>query len=188
MEAFFVSTLAVAIGEIGDKTQLLALFLAARYRRPVPIIVGIACATVANHALAGAAGAWLRSAIDPQWLRWLLGLSFFAIALWTLVPDKLEQDPRPAGRYGAFLVTLIAFFFAEMGDKTQIATAMLAAKYDALVTVVAGTTLGMLCADLPAVLLGNAVRSLPFRAVRLSAAALFVALGAAVLLGHFALA
>jgi|SRR5438445_206972 len=188
MEALFVSTLVVAVGELGDKTQLLALLLAARFRRPVPIILGIACATVANHAIAGVAGAWVRSALGPELLRWLLGASFFAIALWALVPDKLEQEAQPAGRYGAFLVTLVAFFFAEMGDKTQLATAMLAAKYGALVQVVAGSTLGMLCADVPAVLLGNAVRSLPFKAVRCAAAVLFAALGAAVLLGHFALA
>jgi Ca2+/H+ antiporter, TMEM165/GDT1 family len=187
MEALFVSTLVVAVGEIGDKTQLLALLLAARFRRPVSIVMGIACATVVNHVIAAAAGTWARRAIDPELLRWSLGLSFFAIALWALVPDKLEQEAQPAGRYGVFVVTLIAFFFAEIGDKTQLATAMLAAKYDALVNVVGGSTLGMLCADVPAVLLGNAVRSVPFRAVRRAAAALFVALGAAVLLGFEAL-
>ncbi len=184
MEAFFVSTLVVAVGEVGDKTQLLSLLLAARFRRPIPIILGIFCATIANHAIAGAAGAWVRSAVDPELLRWILGVSFFAIALWALVPDKMEREPQPAGRYGAFLVTLIAFFLAEIGDKTQVATMMLAAKYDALVAVVGGSTLGMLCADVPAVLLGNALPlAISFKAVRLAAAVLFGALGAAVLLG-----
>jgi len=184
MEAFFVSTLVVAVGEVGDKTQLLSLLLAARFRRPIPIILGIFCATMANHAIAGAAGAWVRSAVDPELLRWVLGVSFFAIALWALVPDKMEREPQPAGRYGAFLVTLIAFFLAEIGDKTQVATMMLAAKYDALVAVVGGSTLGMLCADVPAVLLGNALPlAISFKAVRLAAAVLFGALGAAVLLG-----
>ncbi len=184
MEAFFVSTLVVAVGEVGDKTQLLSLLLAARFRRPIPIILGIFCATMANHAIAGAAGAWVRSAVDPELLRWVLGVSFFAIALWALVPDKMEREPQPAGRYGAFLVTLIAFFLAEIGDKTQVATMMLAAKYDALVAVVGGSTLGMLCADVPAVLLGSALPlAISFKAVRLAAAVLFGALGAAVLLG-----
>jgi putative Ca2+/H+ antiporter (TMEM165/GDT1 family) len=188
MEALFVSTIVVAVGEVGDKTQLLALVLAARFQRPLPIITGIACATVVNHAIAGLAGSWGRSTLTPEVARWVLGLSFFAMAAWALVPDKLEAGAHPAGRYGAFFVTLVAFFFAEIGDKTQLATAMLAAKYGSIAQVVGGSTLGMLCADVPAVLLGNAVRSLPLKPVRLSAALLFVALGSLVLLGHFALA
>jgi len=156
MEAFLVTTAVVAIGEIGDKTQLLSLVLAARYRRPAPIILGILCATLANHAIAAAAGIWLRGAIDPRLLRWVVGLSFLAIAAWALVPDQMDGDAAPAERYGVFLVTLVAFFLAEFGDKTQVATLMLAAKYDAMVAVVAGSTLGMLCADVPAVLLASA--------------------------------
>ena len=184
MEAFFVTTAAVAIGEIGDKTQLLSFLLAARYRRPLPIILGILCATLANHAIAGAAGVWLRDALDPGWLRWVLGSSFLAIAAWALVPDRLEAERAPAARHGVFLVTLLAFFLAEMGDKTQLATAVLAANYDSLAAVVAGSTLGMLCADVPAVLLASAARhTVPLRMVRLVAAALFAALGAAALAG-----
>ena len=184
MEAFFISTLVVAVSEIGDKTQLLALLLAARFQRPVPIILGILCATIVNHAIAGAVGEWVRSAVSPELLRWGLGISFLAIAAWALVPDKIEKDPTPQGRYGVFLVTLIAFFLAEIGDKTQLATVMLAAKYHALVAVVGGTTLGMLLADAPAVLLGNAAsKTIPFKAVRLLAAGLFGVLGAAAILG-----
>jgi putative Ca2+/H+ antiporter (TMEM165/GDT1 family) len=182
MEAFLVSTVAVAIGELGDKTQLLALVLAARYRRPLAVILGIAVATIANHACAGLVGTLLRGALTGGVLRWLVGATFLAIAAWALVPDRMDETARAADRRGAFLVTLIAFFFAEMGDKTQIATVTLAARYDSLVMVVAGTTLGMLCADVPAVLVGNAARALPLRAVRLASAALFAALGAAALL------
>ncbi len=185
MEAFFVSTLVVAIGEVGDKTQLLSLLLAARFRRPIPIILGIFCATIANHAIAGAAGTWVRSAMDPEVLRWILGVSFFAIALWAVVPDKMEQEPQPAGRYGAFLEALrwqaAAGSLIRPDEKVD---QMLAAKYDALIAVVGGGTLGMLCADVPAVLLGNALPlAMPLKAVRLAAAVLFGALGAAVLLG-----
>ena len=184
MDAFLVSTLVIAVGEIGDKTQLLALLLAARFRRPVPIILGIVCATVTNHAIAGAMGQWLHAAVSPQALRWGIGVSFIAIALWALVPDKMEDEPALHGRYGVFLVTLIAFFLAEIGDKTQIATIVLAARYNALVPVVAGTTLGMLLADVPAVLLGHrASRTIPFKAVRLAAAGLFAVLGLLVLFG-----
>lgn len=184
MEAFFVSALLVAISEIGDKTQLLSLILAARFRRPVPIILGILTATLANHALAGLVGEWVRGAVSPQVLRWALGVSFLAIAAWALVPDKLDDDPSPKGRYGVFLVTVLAFFLAEMGDKTQVATVMLAAKYHALVSVVAGTTLGMMVADVPAVLLGKASSpKLPFKLVRIIAAGLFALLGIAALLG-----
>ena len=184
MEAFLVSTLTVAVGELGDKTQLLALVLAARFRRPSAVILGILCATIANHACAGFAGVWLRGLLSTELLRWLVGGSFLAIAGWALVPDRMDEDRPAAESRGAFLVTLAAFFFAEFGDKTQVATLVLAARYDNLVAVVGGTTLGMLCADAPAVALGSALPfAIPFRAVRLAASALFGALGAAALLG-----
>jgi len=185
LEAFLVSVAVVAVGEIGDKTQLLALLLAARFRRPIPIIAGILVATLFNHALAGLVGGWIRSAIDPSMLRWILGISFLAIAAWALVPDKLEEkESAPVGKYGVFAVTLVAFFLAEIGDKTQLATVALAARFDSLVAVVAGTTAGMLIADVPAVLLGGkASAKLPLRAIRYVAAALFAALGLAVLAG-----
>ncbi len=186
VEAFAVSTGVVALGEMGDKTQLLALLLAARFRTPRPIIAGILVATLANHALAAALGAWLTQVIDPQWLRWGLGLSFIAVSLWMLVPDKLDEPDTGAqrSRLGVFGITLVAFFLAEMGDKTQIATVMLAARYEALVTVTAGTTLGMMIANVPAVLLGErAVRFVPIAWVHRIAAALFLAIGVAVLAG-----
>ena len=184
MEAFLVSTISVAIGELGDKTQLLALVLAARFRRPVAVTLGILCATIANHACAGFAGAWLRGILSAELLRWLVGVSFLAVAAWALVPDRIDDDQAPARGGSAFLATAAAFFFAEFGDKTQVATLMLAARYDNLVAVISGTTLGMLCADVPAVALGTALPfAIPFRAVRLAASALFAALGAAVLLG-----
>jgi putative Ca2+/H+ antiporter (TMEM165/GDT1 family) len=184
MEALFVSTLVVAIAEIGDKTQLLSLFLAARYRRPGTIVAGIFIATLANHALAGLAGAWVRTQLGPELLRWLLGGALIVIALWTLKPDTLEEDPRPRGRYGVFAITLIAFFVAEIGDKTQVATVVLAAQYQPLAAVVAGTTLGMLLANVPVVLLGARFsRRIPFRAVRYVAAALFAVLGVLTLAG-----
>jgi putative Ca2+/H+ antiporter (TMEM165/GDT1 family) len=185
-EAFTVSTGVVALGEIGDKTQLLALLLAARYRAPRPIIAGILVATLANHAAAAALGAWLTRVVDPAWMRWALGGSFIAVALWMLVPDRadaLKGDAGP-GRLGVFGVTVIAFFLAEMGDKTQIATVMLAARFDALWVVTAGTTLGMMIANVPAVLLGErAVRVLPVAWVHRIAAAVFAAIGIAVLAG-----
>jgi Ca2+/H+ antiporter, TMEM165/GDT1 family len=188
MEAFIVSTLAVAVGEIGDKTQLLALLLAARLRRPVPIVLGILGATVANHAIAGALGQWVHGAVNRELLRWGIGVSFLAIAAWALVPDKIEKDPALHGRYGVFFITLTGFFFAEIGDKTQIATMVLAAKYDALVAVVGGTTLGMVLADVPVVLFGHAAsRAVPFKTVRLVAAGLFAALGLLAILGAGAL-
>ena len=184
MEALLVSTLVVALGEIGDKTQLLALLLAARFRRPVPIILGIFVATIANHALAGLVGAWVRMTLSPEWLRWILGLSFIAVALWALKPDKLEEDEAGIkGRWGVFAVTTIAFFLAEMGDKTQVATVMLAAKYESLVQVVIGTTLGMLAANVPVVFLGSAAAlKLPVALIRKIAAAIFAVLGIATLL------
>ena len=183
MEVFLISTLAVAIGEFGDKTQLLAMMLAARLKQPLPIILGIAVATLANHTLAGLAGAWVRQHVPGTYLRWLLAGSFFAVALWALKPDTSDESEHPgSGRLGAFAVTVFAFFLAEIGDKTQIATVVLAARFDDLVAVVAGTTLGMLVADVPAVLLGHVVsQRIPFRALRWFAAALFALMGIAVI-------
>ena len=184
-EAFAVSVGVVALGEIGDKTQLLALLLAARYRRPVPIIAGIFVATLLNHAAAGALGTWLTRLVDPTWMRWLLGLSFLAVAAWMLVPDEADEvEGRGTGRLGLFGLTTVAFFLAEMGDKTQIATIMLAARYDALVAVTAGTTLGMMLANVPAVLLGErAVKVMPVQWVHRIAAVVFAVIGVLVLAG-----
>jgi len=185
LEAFTVSTGVVALGEIGDKTQLLALLLAARYRRPLPIIAGILVATLANHAAAGALGTWLTRVIDPTWMRWVLGLSFLAVAAWMLVPDEAgDAEGAGSGRLGVFGLTVVAFFLAEMGDKTQIATVMLAARYDALLAVTAGTTLGMMIANVPAVLLGEkAVKFVPIEWVHRIAAVVFAVIGVAVLAG-----
>ncbi len=185
MEALLVATGVVALGEIGDKTQLLALLLAARYRKPGTICLGILVATLANHAAAAALGDWLTRMLDPTWLRWGLGLSFLAVAAWMLVPDKADDlDTASLGRRGVFGITVVSFFLAEMGDKTQIATVMLAAKYHALITVTAGTTLGMMLANVPAVLLGErATRAVPMQAVHLVAAIVFAGLGIVVLLG-----
>lgn len=184
MEAFFVSTLAVAVGEIGDKTQLLALLLAARYKKPIPIVLGILVATLANHALAGLLGHWVVSNISSEVLRWALGLSFLAIAAWTLKPDEMGDEGINEGRYGIFLLTCVTFFLAEIGDKTQLATVALAAKYTNLPLVIAGTTLGMMIADVPAVFLGKiAAPNFPFKLVRWIAATLFAILGVLVLLG-----
>lgn len=186
MEAFFVSALAVAIAEIGDKTQLLALLLAARFRRPVPIILGILAATLLNHALAGLVGAWIRSTLSPTTLQWILGISFLLIAAWTLRPDEIKKDTKERGHYGVFVVTCIAFFLAEIGDKTQLATVALAARYPSLIQVVAGTTFGMLIADVPAVLLGTvASPRFPFKLIRFIAAGIFALLGIAVLTEGF---
>lgn len=184
MDAFLIATGVVALAEIGDKTQLLALVLAARYRKPAPIVGGILVATLLNHALAGAVGAWLAKSIDPGVMRWALGLSFIAMALWTLIPDEYQEaDARPP-RFGVFLTTTLAFFLLEMGDKTQIATVALAAQYPSLIAVVAGTTLGMMLANVPAVLLGEvAARKLPMRLVHGIAAAIFLVLGVLVLMG-----
>lgn len=184
MEAFLVSTLAVAVGEIGDKTQLLALLLAARYKKPLPIVLGILVATLANHALAGLLGHWVVSHISSDLLRWALGLSFLAIAAWTLKPDEMGDEGITEGRYGVFLLTCVTFFLAEIGDKTQLATVALAAKYSELTFVIAGTTLGMMIADVPAVFLGKiAAPNFPFHIVRYIAAAVFAVLGVLVLLG-----
>ena len=184
MEAFLVSTGIVALAEMGDKTQLLALILAARFKKPWPIVAGILVATLVNHALAGAAGAWVTTLISPQMLRWILGASFLAMAAWMLVPDKLDaDDEEKPPRYGVFLTTVIVFFLAEMGDKTQIATVMLAARYDAIVGVVAGTTLGMMLANAPVVWLGERVtRLVPLRIVHIVSALIFAGLGLAALL------
>ena len=185
LEAFLISTGVVALGEIGDKTQLLALLLAARYRRPVPIILGIFVATVLNHAAAAALGAWLQSLVNPEWMRWVLGLSFLAVAAWMLIPDKVDEgETASAGRWGVFAVTVVAFFLAEMGDKTQVATVMLAAKYKALLWVTLGTTLGMMIANVPAVLFGDrAVRFVPLAWVHGTAAVVFAVIGVLILLG-----
>jgi putative Ca2+/H+ antiporter (TMEM165/GDT1 family) len=179
MEAFLVSIGVVALAEIGDKTQLLALVLAARFRRPWPIIAGIFCATLANHALAGLAGTYITEFLTGPWMRWGLGLSFIGMAIWALIPDKFDKSSADrAERYGAFPATLITFFLIEIGDKTQIATVALAAHYRALVDVVAGTTIGMLLANVPVVLLGEAAASrLPLKPIRIAAASLFAILG-----------
>jgi putative Ca2+/H+ antiporter (TMEM165/GDT1 family) len=178
LTAFLVSVAAIAVGEIGDKTQLLALMLALRFRQPWPIVCGILCATLANHALAALVGAWVRHAVDPDVLRFAVALAFFAVAAWALKPDQLEAQAESTTRVGVFAVTCVSFFLAEMGDKTQIATALLAARYDAMAAVIAGTTLGMLIADVPVVFAGKlAANRIPFAAVRKVAAAIFVALG-----------
>ncbi|HNH36514.1 MAG TPA: TMEM165/GDT1 family protein [Rhodocyclaceae bacterium] len=182
MEAFLTSTLLVALAEIGDKTQLLSFVLAARLRKPGAIVAGILVATVANHALAGSVGVWIAHAVPGDWLRWITGGTFIAFGLWTLHPDSLDGDPKlhPAG---AFVTTTIAFFIAEMGDKTQLATVALGARFDALVPVVMGTTVGMMAANVPAVLIGEALaHRLPLKAIRWVAAAVFVATGVATLL------
>ena len=185
MEAFLVSTGVVALAEIGDKTQLLAFILAARFKKPVPIILGILVATVVNHGLAGALGAWITSAVSPGILRWVLGLSFIGMAVWTLIPDEIEDDEtKIAGRFGVFGATLITFFLAEMGDKTQIATVAMAAHYATPITVVLGTTLGMLIADVPAVFIGDKLATkIPMKLVHGIAAAIFAILGLATLFG-----
>jgi putative Ca2+/H+ antiporter (TMEM165/GDT1 family) len=184
--ALLVSIGVVALAEIADKTQLLALVLAAKFRKPVPIILGIFFATLANHFFAGAVGTFITRQLGPEVMRWALGLSFIAMAVWTLIPDKIDEDStgERAGRFGVFGTTLVSFFLVEMGDKTQIATVALAAKYDALFMVVMGTTIGMMIANVPAVLLGNvAAEKLPVRLVHGIAALIFAVLGVAMLLG-----
>jgi Ca2+/H+ antiporter, TMEM165/GDT1 family len=184
MEAFLISTGVVALGEMGDKTQLLAMLLAAKFRRPVPIILGILVATLANHAFAGAVGGWVAQALGPDVLRWTIGLSFLAMAAWMLVPDSVDDDAAEGRqRFGVFGTTVVAFFLAEMGDKTQIATVALAARYTDLVAVVAGTTLGMMLANVPAVFLGDKIaRRVSMRLVHGIAAAIFAVLGVLTLL------
>lgn len=183
MEAFLISTGIVTLAEMGDKTQLLSLLLAAKFRRPVPIILGILVATLLNHACAGALGGWLTNFVGPDVLRWILGLSFLAMAGWMLVPDKIDDlEDRPA-RFGVFGATVFAFFLAEMGDKTQVATIALAAKYSAFYAVVAGTTLGMMIANVPAVLIGTTIiQRISLKLVHGIAALIFAVLGVLTLL------
>lgn len=184
MEAFLISTGIVGLAEIGDKTQLLAFLLAAKFRKPLPIVLAIFVATIANHAFAAAVGAWITSMLGPDVLRWVLGVSFLAMAAWTLIPDKLDEDETRLAKYGVFLTTLIAFFMAEMGDKTQVATVALAARYHDIVSVVLGTTFGMMLANVPAVYLGDKIANrVSLRLVHGIAALVFAALGVATLLG-----
>ena len=184
MEAFLISTGIVGLAEIGDKTQLLAFLLAAKFRKPLPIVLAIFVATVANHAFAAAVGAWITSMLGPDVLRWVLGVSFLAMAAWTLIPDKLDEDETKLAKYGVFLTTLIAFFMAEMGDKTQVATVALAARYDSMLAVVLGTTCGMMLANVPAVYLGDRIANrVSLRLVHGIAALVFAVLGVATLLG-----
>ena len=184
-EPIWISTGLVALAEIGDKTQLLAFLLALRFKRPFPIILGILVATLLNHGIAAAIGVWITQHIEPAWLRWALAASFIGMAIWILVPDKMEEDAHPSiGRLGVFGTTAVAFFLAEMGDKTQVATVAMAAHYAQALAVVAGTTLGMLIADVPAVFVGDRfAKALPMRWVRGLTAGLFAILGLAVLVG-----
>lgn len=179
LDSLLISTGVVALAEIGDKTQLLAFLLAARFKKPLPIILGILVATIFNHALAGALGAWITTVISPELLRWILGGSFITMAIWTLIPDEIEEEETQiAKQFGVFGATLITFFLAEMGDKTQVATVAMAAHFSNALFVVAGTTLGMLIADIPAVFIGNKFASkIPMRLVHSVAAAIFAILG-----------
>lgn len=184
MEAFLISTGIVALAEIGDKTQLLAFILAAKFRKPWPIILGILLATLVNHGLAAALGSWITTLLSPDVLRWILGVSFLAMAIWILIPDKFNEDDAKLAKFGVFGATFIAFFLAEMGDKTQIATVALAAQYQAYWAVVAGTTLGMMIANVPAVLLGDRIaHRMPVRLVHRVAAGIFAILGIVTLVG-----
>lgn len=185
MEAFLVSTIGVALAEIGDKTQLLAFLLAARFKKPLPIIAGILCATVVNHGLAGVLGAWITAMVSPEILSWLLGISFVGMAVWTMIPDKIEEEETwIAQRIGVFGATFFTFFLAEMGDKTQLATVAMAAHYASPLIVVAGTTIGMLLADVPAVFAAEKLAArIPMKLVHSIAAAFFAVLGLAILVG-----
>jgi putative Ca2+/H+ antiporter (TMEM165/GDT1 family) len=184
MEAFLISTGIVALAEIGDKTQLLAFLLAARFRRPLPIVAGILAATVFNHAFAAAVGALVGQLLGPTVMRWVLGLSFLAMAAWIMVPDEIEEEESQSARFGVFVTTVIAFFLAEMGDKTQVATVALAARFSSTVAVVAGTTFGMMLANVPAVYFGERIANrIPLKLVHGMAALLFAVLGVATLLG-----
>ena len=186
MEAFLISTGIVALAEMGDKTQLLSLVLAARFRKPWPIVLGIFVATLANHALAGAVGSWVTTVLGPDVLRWVLGASFIAMAVWMLIPDKLDDGDTPSGtsQWGVFGTTLIAFFLAEMGDKTQIATVAMAAQHKQWEAVVAGTTLGMMIANAPVVWFGDRlVKKVPIRVVHLISALIFAVLGVLAIMG-----
>jgi len=190
LEAFLVSTGVVALGEMGDKTQLLAMLLAVRFRRPLPIVLGILVATLFNHGTAGLVGAWVANALGPVVLRWVIGVSFIAMAGWMLVPDQVDADEVPSQpRFGVFATTLVAFFLAEMGDKTQIATVALAARFPSdFIGVVAGTTAGMMVANVPAVLVGGKLaQKLPVKLVHTVAAVIFAVLGVVTLLAGGAL-
>ena len=184
MESLLISTGVVALAEMGDKTQLLAFILAARFKKPVPIILGILCATLINHGLAGALGAWITSLLSPDVMRWILGLSFIGMAIWTLIPDEIEEEETQVAKHmGVFGATLVTFFLAEMGDKTQLATVALAAHYATPVLVIAGTTLGMLLADVPAVFVGNQfAEKIPMKLVHRIAAGIFAVMGLLTLL------
>ena len=184
MEALLISTGVVALAEIGDKTQLLAFILAARFKKPLPIVAGILFATLANHGLAGALGAWITSVVSAEVMRWVLGMSFIGMAIWTMIPDEIEEEEtRVARQLGVFGATLITFFLAEMGDKTQLATVALAAHYGTPLMVIAGTTLGMLLADVPAVFVGNKfAEKIPMKLVHSIAAGIFAVIGLLTLL------
>jgi putative Ca2+/H+ antiporter (TMEM165/GDT1 family) len=186
METFTISTASIAIGELGDKTQLLTLLLAARLRKPIPIIAGIFVATLVNHLGACLVGEWVGKLITPEILRWVLGISFLAVAAWALIPDKLDEDEdvKTRSHYGVFVLTAVTFFLAEMGDKTQIVAMALAAKYNDLFSVVAGTTLGMMLVNVPTVLFAErATKWIPVKLVRIIAAAIYAVLGIVTLLG-----
>jgi putative Ca2+/H+ antiporter (TMEM165/GDT1 family) len=184
MDAFLVSTGIVALAEIGDKTQLLAFLLAARFRRPLPIVFGIFVATIANHAFAAAVGALVSKLLGPDVMRWVLGLAFIGMAAWIMVPDDIDENASAPARFGVFLTTVLAFFLAEMGDKTQVATVALAARYASTVAVVCGTTLGMMLANVPVVYFGDRIAGrAPLTLVHGIAAVVFLALGVATLLG-----
>ncbi len=184
MHPFLVSTGIVALAEMGDKTQLLALLLTTQFRKPIPIVLGILVATLANHAFAGAVGAWVASVVSADILRWLLGLSFIGMALWMLIPDKLDDDSPARSQLGVFAATVVAFFLAEMGDKTQVATVALAAQYQSLLWVVMGTTLGMMLANVPVVLFGEwLTQRIPVRKIHITCAIIFAVMGVLVLLG-----
>jgi len=184
LHSILVSTGIVTLAEMGDKTQLLAFLLAAKYKKPVPIILGILFATILNHGLAGILGVWITQILTPEILRWVLGLSFIAMALWTLVPDKIEDEEASFGvKSGVFITTLVTFFLAEMGDNTQVATIAMAAHYPSPILVVIGTTLGMMIADVPAVFLGNSfAKKLPLKLIHAIAAGIFFVMGILVLL------
>jgi putative Ca2+/H+ antiporter (TMEM165/GDT1 family) len=185
MDPFFVSTASVAVGELGDKTQLLSLILATRLRKPLPIIAGIFVATLVNHLIACSVGEWVGTLMTPSILRWVLGISFLAVAVWALIPDKMDEDVLTKGYYGVFAMTVVTFFLAEMGDKTQIIALALAAKYDSLIAVVAGTTLGMMIVNVPTVLFADrAMKWIPVKVVRVAAAMIYAVLGVMTLLGY----
>jgi putative Ca2+/H+ antiporter (TMEM165/GDT1 family) len=185
MEAFLISVASVAVGELGDKTQLLSLILATRLRKPMPIIAGIFVATLLNHLGACWVGEWAGKLINAQVLRWVLGISFLAVAAWALIPDKMDEDVKERGNYGVFALTAVTFFLAEMGDKTQIVALALAAEYNDLIAVVAGTTLGMMIVNIPTVLFAErATKWIPLKAIRVVAAGIYAMLGALTLLGY----